>query len=210
MKKAIKYISWTFLVFILVYNSVYFKKLSGVRSAATASGFDAAGFSDKLWKNGLSAKLDSAVELNSLLALIRTNSDEAFSKYSNVLGIGNTRYFLVKAAGLVTEVNDDDVMIRVGSGDSLFTIKLATEFIYGNAVRDASGLVDISDFTNTADLNAISEQLNKKIRTELLPPFKAAVKKGSEIAVAGAIEINQAHINTRELEIIPARLTILQ
>ncbi len=71
-------------------------------------------------------------------------------------------------------------------------IKLATEFIYGNAIRDASGLVDVKDFPNTMDLNNISEELNKMVRKTVLPPFKTAVKKGDKIIVTGAIEIKKA------------------
>jgi len=86
----------------------------------------------------------------------------------------------------------------------------ATEYIYGNAVRDASGLVDIKDFTNTTDLNNISEQLNKTIRLEVLPPFKKQVKQGNKIEVVAAVELNKAHINFNDLELIPVRLKIIQ
>ena len=68
------------------------------------------------------------------------------------------------------------------------TAKLATEFIYGNAIRDASGLVDVKDFPNTMDLNNISEELNKMVRKTVLPPFKTAVKKGDKIIVTGAMK----------------------
>ena len=42
----------------------------------------------------------------------------------------------------------------------------------------------------------------------MLVPFKNAVKKGDTIIVTGAIEINKAHINFSEPEIIPVRLQI--
>ena len=88
--------------------------------------------------------------------------------------------------------------------------KLATEFIYGNAIRDASGLVEVKDFPNTMDLNNISEELNKIVRKTVLPPFKTAVKKGDKLIVAGAIEIHKEHIKWSELEIVPVQIQIVQ
>ena len=92
----------------------------------------------------------------------------------------------------------------------MVTVKVATEFIYGNAIRDASGLVEVKDFPNTMDLNNISEELNKTVRKTVLPPFKTAVKKGDKIIVTGAIEIHKEHIKWNELEIIPVQLQIVQ
>jgi hypothetical protein len=46
------------------------------------------------------------------------------------------------------------------------------------------------------------------VRTDVLIPFKKAVEKGDKVAVTGAIEINKAHINWSEPEIIPVRLQI--
>jgi predicted lipoprotein len=89
-------------------------------------------------------------------------------------------------------------------------VKLATEYIYGNAIRDASGLVDIKDFTNATDLNNISEELNKKVRTLLLPEFKKQVRKADTLEVFGAIELNKEHINFNFLELIPMRINILR
>jgi len=117
---------------------------------------------------------------------------------------------LIKTEGIVTNINDDDIALQTKMGDSLMTVKLATEFIYGNAIRDASGLVDVKDFPNTMDLNNISEELNKMVRKTVLPLFKAAVKKGDKVIVTGAIEIHKEHVKWSELEIIPVQLQIIQ
>lgn len=172
-KKLLKYGIALLILLVLGYNSVYFKKLSEVKAAVVPGRFDAFHFSQQLWEEQLPAKLDSAVDLNTLLSLLKINKAEAFSKYSNALHIGNTRYFLVKAAGIVTNVNEDEVILQSNKADSTVHIQIETEFVYGNAIRDASGLVDIKDFTNATDLNAISEELNKQVRKNVLPPLKA-------------------------------------
>jgi len=209
MNRYIKYLLLIVVIGLVAYKSVYVKKLSGMKVANNEK-FDAVSFSKKLWEEKLPAKLGSAVDLAIFIKATQTNQADAFSKYTNALGIGNYRYALIKAEGIVTDINEDDIMLQLKLGDSLMKAKLATEFIYGNAIRDASGLVDVKNFPNTMDLNNISEELNKMVRKTVLPPFKTAIKKGDKLIVTGAIEIHKEHIKWNELEIIPVQLQIVQ
>jgi len=209
VKRIIKYILILLVIGLVGYKSVYFKKLSEIKDT-TVDKFDAVDFSKKLWEEKLPVKMDSAIELTNLITVIQTSPVEAFSKYSNAIGIGNYRYSLVRATGTVAVINEDDIIIQVSHADSLMTIRLVTEYVYGNALRDASGLVDIKDFTNTADLNNISEELNKTVRISLLPEFKKQVKQGDKVEVIGAVEFNKEHISFKDMELIPARIKILK
>jgi predicted lipoprotein len=156
------------------------------------------------------AKMDSAVQLSVLIDAISKDSEVAINKYTNALAIGNYRYALVKLEGTVTDVNEDEVLLSVKLNDSLLIVNLATEFVYGNAVRDASALVQVKDFPNTNNLSSISEELNKIIRSSVLPSFKSSVKKGSIVNVVAAIEINKEHIHWQGIELLPVRLQIVQ
>ena len=209
MNRYIKYLLLIVAIGLVAYRSVYVKKLSDMK-VATDEKFDAVAFSKRLWEEKLPARLSNAVELEAFIKTAQINPVDAFSKYTNALGIGNYRYALIKVEGLITDINEDDIMLQVKLGDSLMTTQLATEFIYGNAIRDASGLVDVKDFPNTMDLNNISEELNKMVRKTVLPPFKAVVRKGDKVIVTGAIEIHKEHIKWNELEIIPVHLQIIQ
>jgi len=209
MKRYLKYLLLVVVVGLVAYKSVYIKKLSDMKVPIDEK-FDAAAFSKKLWDEKLPTKISNAVELATFIKAAQTNPADAFSKYTKALGIGNYRYALIKTEGIITHINEDDITLEIKLGDSLMMAKLATEFIYGNAIRDASGLVDVKDFPNTMDLNNISEELNKMVRKTVLPPFKAAVKKGDKIIVTGSIEIHKEHIKWNELEIIPVRLQVLQ
>lgn len=202
-----KFIRYGVLVLIagfLLYHSIYFKKLSAVR-AATPAAFDATTFSKKLFNEQLPGRIQSAVPLDSLLQALQTNPAQAFEKYTNALAIGNIRYGLIQASGRVTAINDDEVTIQVGK----VPVHLATEYIYGNAIRDASGLVDVKDFVNTTDLNNISESLNKQVREEVLPPFKKAVQKSDSVWFAGALELNMEHVHVQSPEVIPVQVKII-
>ena len=209
MKKVIKYIFILVVIGLVGYKSVYIKKLSEVKKAEGQK-FDAVAYTMKLWDEKLPIQLDSSIELGTLIRFIEANPIDAFNRFSNAIGIGNYRYSLVKVNGVVTGITEDDVTMKVNHADSVLIIKIATEFVYGNAIRDASSLVDIKDFTSTNDLNSISEELNKRVRTTVLPAFKSQVKQGDEIELTGAVQFNKEHIGFRDLEIMPIRIKILK
>ncbi|MFT3844263.1 MAG: DUF2291 domain-containing protein [Lacibacter sp.] len=209
MNKYIKYSLLLVAVALLAYKSVYFRKLSDKKNIVVST-FNAAEFSKKLWNEKMPAKIDSAVDLLSLIDAVTKNPETAISKQTNALAIGNYRYALVKLNATVSEVKEDEILLIAPSADSVLNVLLATEFIYGNAVRDASGLVQVKDFPNTSDLNSISEELNKIIRATIIPSFKTSIKKGDKVNVVAAIELNKEHIHWQGLELLPVRLQIVQ
>jgi hypothetical protein len=204
LKKTLKYIMAIVVVLLVAYNSVYFKKLDEVKASAGKQ-FNAALYA----RNYLDTKLRPATNtipgIDTLVNLLKTNKTGTFTTYAHALDIGNIRYFMVKGNGIVTNTDESDVYVLTPGKQ---TIKIATEYIFGNALRDAPGLIKVNDFTNTADLNSISSEVNKIIRAEVLSPFKNKVKKGDAVYFAGAFELNQEHTNLDDIEIIPFYLQL--
>lgn len=199
----LKYVIGSILLLIVAYNSVYFKKLDEVKAAAGKK-FDAAAFAKTFLANQLSPKLSSAPTVNTLIEMLSTDKVKTFDTYSHATAIGNVRYFLVKGEGIITAINENDMTVQAG----LESLTIATEFIYGNALRDASGLFDITAFTNTADINNVSSELNKIIRNEVATPFRTKAKVGDKIQFSGAIELNKERLNLKNIEVIPASIQI--
>ena len=213
LKKRTKYIIALVVILILGYNSVYFKSLQEVKAAESVGQFNAEAFTRTFWKEKLMPATENAVEIGKLIGLLQTQKEQTFEKHSHALGIGNLRYFLVKGEGEITDINENVVSLSLENKEKeskATDIQIATEFVYGNAVRDALGLLKINDFNSTMDLNNISEEINKKIRNEVIPPFKAQVKKGSKVAFVGAIELNKKHLNLENIEVIPVELKIVE
>lgn len=205
--KAIRTIILLALAAFLLYQSIYIRKLSDVKSNVAAK-LDTGAFAQKLWDEKFPAKLDGAISLDNLVEAVSADPDFAFEEFTNALAIGNYRYALVKLDGVVKEVREDECLIATTVADSMLMVKVATEFIFGNALRDASALIAVKDYPNSDDLNGISESLNKIVRTNVIPPFKQSVKNGDKVAIVGAIEINKEHIHWQGSEIIPVRLQI--
>lgn len=206
--KVIKYSISIIIIAFVAYNSVYFKKLDEVTAKRSAKEFDAAQYAVAFWNNKLIPYLDKAVDLITLESMLTTDPSTSFDKYSHALGIGNLRYFLIKGKGIIESVNEDDVAVRLQPDSNGQTVTLATEYIFGNAVRDATGLIDINEFNNTMDFNNVSAEINKIIRKKLLPPFRQQVKKGMSIEFTGAIELNKEHVDLNKVEVVPVKIVL--
>jgi predicted lipoprotein len=208
MKKYLKCAVYIIIIAFVCYNSIYFKKLDAVKNGVSKN-FDAVSFTNKLWQEKLPAEMNNAIELAAYVQQLQTNPAKAFDEHSNALAIGNYRYSLVKATATVLAINEDDMDVTIVNNGSTINAKLATEFIYGNAIRDASRLVDVKDFTNSTDLNNISEAFNNKVKKEVLPAFKSTVKKGSKIQLVAAVELNKEHVKLDNWNLVPVSLQII-
>ncbi|HEY5918351.1 MAG TPA: DUF2291 domain-containing protein [Chryseolinea sp.] len=205
--KVIKYLLSFLLIAFLGYKSVYFRKLDDVQAASSSKAFNASTFARNFYDNKLLQRADSAVELSTLISMLRSEPRQAFKQYSRALAIGNIRYFLVRGEGTITSIGEYSTMVELNGQSTKTNVNIATEFVYGNAIRDASGLLNLNDFSNTADFNSISENINNIIRKEVLPPFVAAAKEGTAVKFAGAIELNQKYVDVESIEVVPIRLS---
>jgi predicted lipoprotein len=208
-KKRIKPLIVVVVILVVAYNSVYFKKLSDVKAANTSQQFNAALYAQDYLTKKLPSSLKAAMDLNTLTTLLQTAPEKTFQQHSHALGIGNIRYFLVKGEGQIVKIEDDATLVQVKKDSTSQVIRIATEYVFGNAIRDASGLVNINEFNNTMDFNNVSAEINKVIRQQVLPPFKAKAKLGDVVQFTGAIELNQAHVKLDNLEVVPITLKII-
>ncbi|MBN7810783.1 DUF2291 domain-containing protein [Algoriphagus sp. H41] len=203
-QRAIKYLIGMALLALLGYNSVYFQPLDERLAANQKEVFDAAAYVESIWDTELAESYGNAPDFSQLLTALATDPEGTFEKSGNALGIGNIGYFRVKGEGTVTSVDENHVLLQVGDK----SVEIETEFIYGNALRDASGLVKINDYPNTSDFNTISEEINARIRHDLIPTFRSSLAVGDRVEFEGAMELNKAHLNLQRPEIIPFTLKI--
>ena len=87
------------------------------------------------------------------------------------------------------QINEDEITLQVNHADSLLIVKIWPLNMYmAMPSRDASALVDIKDFTNTTDLNSISEELNKtSTHIQCCLHLNKQVKQGDKIEVTGLL-----------------------
>ncbi|QDH78241.1 DUF2291 domain-containing protein [Echinicola soli] len=198
------------LLLVALGSSISIKKLDEVRASASEEEFDAVAYAEDFWEKELIPDLEEAVEVNHLTHLLRNRPKEAFEQHSEALGIGNIRFFMIQGKGEIRQVGEDDLTVLVETDTSSQVVKIETEYIFGNAVRDASGKVDLTKFEQTMDFNNVSAAINQLVREKVLPSLKANAEVGKEIAFVGAVEMNREQVDLSEIALIPVNATFLE
>lgn len=206
MKKYIPTLAVVAVTVFIGYHSVYFRKLSAMTSRQDQR-FDATAFAEELWTGRVSEAADSAIALGRLVDETNLGGPAVLDKYAHALAIGNHRYAMIRAEGVVKAVDGSEIILSVPHADTSIMIRIALEYIYGNAIRDASDVVSVKDFPNTSDLSAIAEALNRIARTRVVPPFRKQVNIGDQLSVTGAAELHREHLRWQRLEIHPVRIS---
>jgi hypothetical protein len=203
MKKGWKYVLLAAVILLVGYNSVYTRKLSEVQKTAKAEAFDAAAYARHFLEITLPMHPEKEIDLVLLSQTLAGDPARAFS-WSHAQNDGNNRYFLVKGAGKITTIDSEYVHVAVEGVKQ--PVLLATKYIVGTAIRDGSGLISVNEFTTTMEMNAVSEELNKLIRTKELPPFLQSAKLGDRVMFLGAMEARRDKGAPATLEITPINI----
>jgi len=197
------------LLCFVVYHSVYFESLTRHNEKKNSQIFDARVYARNFWNTILPEILDNAVEITALLSLLQSDLNQAIDHYGGTVGVSRTHAFLVKGMGRITNIKQDGIVLELNETGK-DTIIIQTDYIFGNAIRDASRVIQVSDFTSTMEFNAISNEINKIVLSEVIPSFIDSVKIEDTLKFIGAIEINENNINFASLQIVPLSVSYVK
>lgn len=183
---------------LLVYFSLDIRKLDTAKNKP--EGFDLETFTRVLWERDLPELARQGADISPLLQALQNDPENTCRTRGHKLGISQTVYFFVRGAGMIASLDEENVVVTLGDGRQ---VKVATDFIFGNAVREASGLVNIDDFLNMTDFNNVSVALNKRVKENVAIPLRNAATPGMSITFAGAFEVNEKKPDMEALRIIP-------
>ena len=206
MNNMIKYILGFLTILLVIYFSLNIQNLDDYYANNKEKSFDAVEYAKNFWEEKLPQSITDALEISTLYKNLTENPQQAFERYGHKLGISGTWYLFLKGKGEIQSVENEYLVVNI---DDNINIRIATEFIFGNAVRDGSGEVDISEFLNMTDFNNVSVILNKMVKEKLVSLLKKSAVAGKEIEFVGAAEIREEQINLDSLRIIPVKAEII-
>lgn len=206
MNKTLKYITGIISILLIIWFSLDIQNLEKYNSTLKPETFNVNQYVANFWNDSLPIIIASSKSIVDLYAQLNINPQNAFDNYGKKLGISKTYYFMVKGKGVVDKVEDEFVLLTL---DNKTKVKIATDFIYGNAVRDGSGKVDISNFVNMTDFNSVSIAINKLIKEKVVSPFRNNVKVLQQLAFTGAIEVNSEKMELPNVQIIPVSINYI-
>jgi predicted lipoprotein len=177
--------------------------LNVARQQSADGVFNPAGFVEKFWAERLLPSAEKAVDAGKLMAAVVQDRNAARKKYGRGVGLGDVYYFFVAGRGSVVSVRKDGVAIALKEGSTQSDIILETGNIFGNAVRDGAGLLNVNDFSNSRDFNDISSEINRRIERQVLPALRVKAVVGAKVRFAGCAEITDEDTDLRPLRIVP-------
>ena len=189
-------ICWRFPLF----HAIPLKTVTAEKAAAT---FDPTVFAEAFWTNQLLPSLTKAVKADTLLPAIQTDAAAAKKNYSRSVGMGESYFYFLSGTGRVMAVSDDEVSLAISDGSTNREVSLQTGLVFGNALRDGTGLLNVNDYPNSQDFNGISEALNHIVETRVLPKLHDQAKVGMKISFVGCAEIDDESTDLKPLKVIP-------
>ena len=187
---------------------VHFVPLKQTQAHETQSAFNPTNFATAFWNEKLLKSLDRAADAGQVLAALAADPQPARAKFGRKLGVSSSTLFFLRGTGHVVAVKKNSVALALKEGDDTADILLPTGLLFGNAVRDATGLLDASAFPNSQNFNDLSTELNHIVESTLLPRLREQAKTGAKLSFAGCAEIDDEDNDVKPLKVIPVSLKL--
>jgi predicted lipoprotein len=177
--------------------------LDQARQRSGGKAIDPAAFVDGFWTERLIPGAARAVDAAQLVTALQKDRKSARRTYGHWMGVGGADYYLVAGTGRVVSVGKDSVELSLRDGQTQVQVSLETDKIFGNAVRDGTGLLSVNDFPNSQDFNALSSEINRRIEQQVLPALRKKASAGAKIHFVGCAEIMDEDSDLHPLRIVP-------
>ena len=194
-------VCWLFPLFHVV-------PLKTARAEQTAAKFDATQFAEMFWTNKLQPNIKKAVDSKSLLGTIQSDPAKAKMNFSRSVGLSESYFYFLSGSGRVVAVSDDGVLLAITDTSTNAEIVLQTGLIFGDAIRDGTGLLDPGAYPNSQDFNDISAALNHIVETLVLPDLKREAKAGVMISFTGCAEVDDESTDLKPLKVVPIQAKV--
>lgn len=205
----VKLAAWTLAAAIVFYifPPFHIRPLESVRDRAVGvpGAIDVPRFADSFWNGKLVSPAIQPIDAQVLVAAFNENPARAVEKYGRRAGIGSKAFFFVSGEGRVVSADKRSVRLSTGAQNGVELV-LITGPVFGNALRDVTGLLKIDDFSSF-DFNALGAELNRLAETRAQPVL-SGVSVGSKLSFLAAGEFDDASGERPMLKLVPIRVTL--
>ncbi len=167
--------------------------------------FDAPAVARAFWDQKLLPATARSVPVAELLTALAQDSSSARQRFGRTLGLGSTVCFFVQGSGRITAMDKEGISVALDDVPAGTGVRLSTGLLFGNTVRDATGLLDVNEFPNSQDFNAISAELNRLVEAQVLPALRNDAAIAKTIRFAGCIELEEGSV-PKTLQVIPVKV----
>ena len=134
---------------------------------------------------------------------IEQDHQAARDAHGRSLGLSDTYFYFLSGTGRVVSVEKNTVGLSIDDDSTQVQVLLETGLLFGNAVRDGTGLLDVNGFANSQEFNAISTEINRRIETDVLPKLREMATVGSTIRFVGCAQVTDEETDLSPLRVVP-------
>lgn len=192
-------------VWLPLFHVVSLKTATAEKAAVT---FNATEFAETFWTNQLIETFPKTVQAEVLAAAIQADPAAAKKKYAHSVGLSDSYFYFLSGSGRVVAVSDDGISLTLTPGSTNVDVILEVGLVFGNAVRDGTGLLNANDYPNSQDFNDLSAALNHIVETRVLPRLKTRGILGANITFAGCAEVDDESSDLKPLKAVPLQAEV--
>jgi predicted lipoprotein len=177
--------------------------LKAVREAQAGAQFNAADFVSTFWTEKLLPSAEQAPDAAIVLDKIDSNPNSAREQFGRTVGVSRSYFLFLRGEGRVVSADEFEIGLSLKADDDEAQIVIKLDFVFGSAIRDATGLISPSSYPNAQEFNEISAALNSRVETNVLPRLQQIAKMGGRIRFVGCVEIGDEEMDLKPLRLVP-------
>jgi predicted lipoprotein len=192
-----------FAILWWAFPPLHVRSLQKIRTAQAGAQFNVTNFVADFWKDKLLPAAAHATDADKLVAAIAAGPQQAHQQFGRSVGISSTYYFFLRGTGRIVGVSADSIDLSLKDEGDAVDISVPLGPVFGDAVRDGTGLLSPSDYPNAQDFNGISAALDHTVETQVLPELQSLAKTGARVQFAGCAEVDDESQDLKPLKLVP-------
>jgi predicted lipoprotein len=190
-------------VLYVVFPPFHIRSLKAAREAQANQQFNAAGFASEFWTEELLPAAEHASDAATVLDRISSDPKSVREQFGRTVGVGSSYYLFLRGRGRVVNADENSIGLSLKPDGDEAQIVIELGFVFGNAVRDATGLIKASNYPNAQEFNDISAALNSIVETNVLPQLQRIARVGARIQFVGCVEVGEEESDLKSLKLVP-------
>lgn len=164
--------------------------------ATGGAGFDAKAAAQEFWRERLIPAAAKAAELAPVVQALRADPEAARKRFGKPAGVG-VDYFFIRGRGRILARERNVLRIAVeGAPNEVVSLRIGP--VFGNTVRDGTGLLDVNAFPGLQEFNALSAELNTLVESRVLLRLRETAKPEMTVEFAGCVEAPESAADVGE------------
>jgi hypothetical protein len=159
------------------------------------------------WATSLTSQQLHPTDWLALIEALQQDPVQGGQRYGRRPAIGGPWFYLLAGEARVVSIDARGLWLGGGPGLADWRVLLQAGPIFGSALRDATGLLRLQDFSSF-DFNELSVQLNRLSETRVGAVLRRDARVGSQLEFVAAGRLDSVSGDGRTLLLAPIRVTL--